>query len=209
MYPKELDYKEVQPLPHNWQRVDGFVRKTNDKFEIPKSLSGKPGKLVFLSMGSFGCANLDLMTRLVTILSKSEHRFIVAMGPLADKYTLPENMWGQAFVPQTAVLPVVDVVITHGGNNTVTETFFYGKPMLVMPLFGDQFDNAQRIQETGLGLRLNPFHCTEDELLSSVDRLVSDLELKERMRAIGERIRSNDDKQRIAKLIEKIGQKKS
>ncbi|CAG2182666.1 unnamed protein product, partial [Oppiella nova] len=24
MYPKELDYNEWQPLPHNWKRVDGF-----------------------------------------------------------------------------------------------------------------------------------------------------------------------------------------
>ena len=78
--------------------------------------------------------------------------------------------------------------------------------MLVMPLFGDQFDNAQRIQEVGLGLRLSPFYCTEDELLSSVDRLVNDFELKERMAAIGERIRSNDDKQQIAERIEKLAE---
>jgi len=113
-------------------------------------------------------------------------------------------MWGQQYVPQTAILPLVDLVITHGGNNTVTETFFFGKPMLVMPLFGDQFDNAQRIKETGLGSRLNPFFCTEEELIDSVDRLVSDEQLAERMRTIGERIRKSDDKIEVSKLIEDI-----
>ena len=204
MYPKELDYTETQPLPERWRRVDGFVRTTGELFELPECLRDRPGKLVFLSMGSFGCANLDLMTRLVSILAKSPHNFIVAKGPLADKYELADNMWGQAFVPQTAVLPLVDLVITHGGNNTVTETFFYGKPMLVMPLFGDQFDNAQRIQEVGLGFKLRPLHCTEEELLSAVDRLVTDEALRDRMEAIGQRIRASDDKQVIAKLFEDI-----
>ncbi|CAG2112340.1 unnamed protein product [Medioppia subpectinata] len=171
MTPEELDYKEVQPLAHNWHRVDGFVRTTHDTFEIPESLRDRPGKLVLLTMGSFGGQHLELMTRLTTILAKSEHRFIVAKGPIHDKYELPSNMWGKKTLPQTAVIPLVDLVLTHGGNNTVTETFYFGKPMLVLPLWADQYDNAQRLQETGLGLRLNPFHCTEEELFGSKNEI--------------------------------------
>ncbi len=204
MYPKELDYEEIQPLPSNWRRVDGFVRTTKETFTLPECLSNRSGKLIFLSMGSFGCANLELMTRLTRILGKSKHKFIVSKGPLHDKYELPDNMWGQRFLPQTAILPLVDLVITHGGNNTVTEAFFFGKPMLVLPLFGDQFDNAQRMQETGLGLRLSPFFCTEEQLLNSVEKLVNHKEIILKMRAIGERIRNSDHKNEISELIEKI-----
>ncbi|CAG2106216.1 unnamed protein product [Medioppia subpectinata] len=205
MYPKELDYhSETQSLAPNWKRVDGFVRTTGETFTIPESLAERSGKLVMLSMGSIGCALLDLMVRLTTILAKSEHRFIVTKGPLHDQYELPDNMYGQPFLPQTAVLPMIDLVITHGGNNTVTECFYYGKPMLVMPLFADQLDNAQRIRETGLGLTLNPFFCTEDQLLKTVDTIVNDLSLAEMMALIGERIRSTDDKSVIADIIEDI-----
>ena len=76
--------------------------------------------------------------------------------------------------------------------------------MLVMPLFTDQYDNAQRVLETGLGSRLNPFHCTEDELLSTVRRLVSDRSLAQRMSTIGEWIRKSYDKKTVADLIKNM-----
>jgi UDP:flavonoid glycosyltransferase YjiC (YdhE family) len=53
---------------------------------------------------------------------------------LHDTYELPTNMWGAQQVPQTTVLPHVDLVITHGGNNTTTESFHFGKPMVLLPL---------------------------------------------------------------------------
>ncbi|XP_054152634.1 NDP-glycosyltransferase YjiC-like [Oppia nitens] len=208
MTPEELDYQEIQPLPENWRRVDGFVRQTDETFELPDKLldNRSDSKLVFLSMGSIGCCHIELMQRLIAIFGKSRHRFIVATGPLHDKIVddLPDNMWGQEFVPQTAILPLVDLVITHCGNNTVTETFYYGKPMLALPLFGDQFENAQRLVDTGLGLRCHPLIATDDELLSSVDKLVDDQVLADKMRLIGERIRQSNDNEVVAKQIEDL-----
>ncbi len=66
-------------------------------------------------------------------------------------------MVGAEFLPQTSVLPQVDLVITHGGNNTVTESLFFGKPMVLLPIFWDQHDNAQRLDETGFGIRVDTY----------------------------------------------------
>jgi UDP:flavonoid glycosyltransferase YjiC (YdhE family) len=96
-------------------------------------------------------------------------------------------------------------VITHGGNNTTTEAFHFGKPMIVLPLFWDQYDNAQRVHELGFGERLPTYAFEDDQLRSAVDRLVADADLRARMDAVGQSIRAEDGLGRAADLIESLG----
>ena len=142
-YPLELDYTDLRPNPPNFVRVDRFMIKPDEEFVVPVELKNKSGKLIYFSLGSVSSMNVELMKRLINYLSSSPHRFIVSKGVFGDEFQLPDNFWGDNFVPQTAVLKVVDLAIIHGGNNSLCEAFYYGKPMIVMPLFGDQPDNAQ------------------------------------------------------------------
>jgi UDP:flavonoid glycosyltransferase YjiC (YdhE family) len=113
-------------------------------------------------------------------------------------------MAGANFLPQPAILPLVDLVITHGGNNTVTEAFHHGKPMIVLPLFWDQVDNAQRVAETGFGVRLPAYAFGDAELTGAVDRLLGDVALGARMAAMSARIKSTSGTARAAELIERV-----
>jgi UDP:flavonoid glycosyltransferase YjiC (YdhE family) len=81
-------------------------------------------------------------------------------------------MTGAEFLPQPAILPHVDLVITHGGNNTVTEAINFGKPMIALPLFWDQYDNAQRVAEAGFGVRLPTYEFEDEQLHEAIDRLL-------------------------------------
>jgi UDP:flavonoid glycosyltransferase YjiC (YdhE family) len=96
-------------------------------------------------------------------------------------------------------------VITHGGNNTTTEAFHFGKPMIVLPLFWDQYDNAQRVHELGFGERLPTYAFEDDQLRSAVDRLVADADLRTRMDSVGRSIRAEDGLGHAADLIESLG----
>ncbi len=204
LYPGVADYTDQRPLGSNWHRLDSSVRATDDPWTMPAQLSNSDpaSKLVYLSLGSLGSADVDLMRRLVDVLGKTRHRFIVSKGPLADEYELPANMWGAAQVPQTNVLPHVDLVITHGGNNTTTEAFHFGKPMIVLPLFWDQYDNAQRVDELGYGVRLATYAFDDDQLTDAVDRLLNDTALHERMSTNAATIRNHNGTARAASLIE-------
>jgi MGT family glycosyltransferase len=206
LYPEVADYTDRRPLGASWHRLDSSVRATDAPFEVPAELhTDDPGsRLVYLSLGSLGSADVGLMKRLVSILGRTRHRFIVSKGPLADEYELPSNMWGAAQVPQTNVLPLVDMVITHGGNNTTTEAFHFGKPMIVLPLFWDQYDNAQRVHELGFGHRLDTYGFDDAELTDALERLLADSALHQRMAANAQVIRGRSGTATAADLIEAL-----
>ena len=126
------------------------------------------------------------------------------MGPQHGELELAGNMVGEEFLPQTEVLPDVDLVITHGGNNTVTECLHFGKPMVVLPIFWDQHDNAQRIEETGFGARLDTYRHNGGELTGAIHRLLADGALKTRLAATSERLHAARGTERAADLIETV-----
>jgi MGT family glycosyltransferase len=200
LYPAELDYPRSRPLPPVWQRLESCVRRPAERWEPPPG----EGALVYLSLGSLGSGDVELMNRLIGFLAETPHRYVVSMGPQHELIELGPNMTGAEFLPQPAVLPHVDLVITHGGNNTVTECTHYGKPMVVLPLFWDQYDNAQRVDECGLGVRLAPYEVEGDELRGAVDRLLAYDGLRARLRAAGERLRGGPGTLRAAGLIESV-----
>ncbi|CAG2169519.1 unnamed protein product [Oppiella nova] len=206
MTPKELDYTDIRKLPDNYYGFDCFKRTGSDErtFDIPEPLRNRSGKLVYLSLGSMGSANVDLMKRLVSIMSKSEHRFIVSKGVFHDKFSLADNMWGERSVPQIKVLPMVDLIVTHGGNNTLTESMYFGKPMIVLPLFFDQFDNAQRVQEMGFGVRLDPFRCSEQQLLDAINSVLNDQTMAQKCKKASMRIQSENSIEKINDIVESL-----
>ena len=203
-YPAEADYARGRPLGPTWQRLDSTVRAPDTTWDVPSSLAERDGALIYLSLGSLGSADVGLMQRLVDLLATTEHRVIVSKGPLADQITLHDNQVGEAFLPQPAILPQVDLVITHGGNNTVTEAFHHGKPMIVLPLFWDQVDNAQRVDETGFGRRLSTYGFRDEELTDAIDELLADEPLAARLAAMSARIKAADGTTRAADLIERV-----
>ncbi len=206
VYPTEADYVGDRPLDSTWTRMDSSVRSTDDLYEIPPEVANRPegSALVYLSLGSLGSADVDLMKRIISVLGKTQHRYIVSMGPAHDEYTLAENMVGSEFLPQTRIIPQVDLVISHGGNNTVTEALHFGKPMVLLPLFWDQYDNAQRMHELGFGKRLATYAFTDEEMMGALSSLLDDQGLRVRMAAIGEKIRARNGTELGADVIERV-----
>ena len=108
------------------------------------------GALIYLSLGSLGSADVGLMQRLVDILGDDRAPGDRLQGP-ARRPDPPARQHDRRGVPAAAGDPAAGRPRDHPRRQQhVTEAFHHGKPMVVLPLFWDQVDNAQRIDETGL-----------------------------------------------------------
>ena len=203
LFPEAADYPRSVPLDPTWHRLNSTVRTTEEPFDVDAMVPGH-GKVVYLSLGSLGCMDVGLMQRLIDAMAGTEHRTIVSMGPLKDQMSLGPNMYGDQFLPQPSILPQCDLLITHGGNNTVCEGFHFGLPMIGLPLFWDQYDNAQRLRETGFGERLATYDWTDEELVAAVNRLLGDDALHATMARNAEVIRADPGRVKGADLIERV-----
>ena len=202
VYPEIADYRRSRPLGPGWHRLDSSVRETDEPFTLPRPLAGGGGALIYFSLGSLGSADVALMRRVIECLAATPHRYIVSKGPLHAELDLASNMYGAEFLPQTSVIPRADLVITHGGNNTTTECLHFGKPMIVLPLFWDQYDNAQRVDELGLGVRLDAYRFTDAQLHGALARLLGDTALRDRLARTAADIQRRQGLRRAADVIE-------
>ncbi|XP_069839223.1 UDP-glucuronosyltransferase 1A1-like isoform X3 [Dendropsophus ebraccatus] len=84
------------------------------------------------------------------------------------------------WLPQNDLLahPKVRAFITHAGSHGIYEGICNAVPMVMLPLFGDQMDNAKRIESRGAGVTLNVLDMTPEDLSNALDRVINDPSFK-------------------------------
>jgi MGT family glycosyltransferase len=96
---------------------------------------------------------------------------LLSVGVAAESFgAVPRNVTVRRFVPQTAVLAHTDVFITHVGANSMHEGLFNGVPLVCVPHFGDQPQNAARVVEQGAGVLVPPSELTATRVAEAVER---------------------------------------
>jgi MGT family glycosyltransferase len=110
----------------------------------------------------------------------------------------------ERFVPQRQVLEhsSVSAFVTHASANGVMEALIAGKPMVAAPLFGDQCYFAARVQELGVGVRINKTQITEAVIRSTVRRVVETPSYAEAALAARTVLRQLDGLGEATRLIE-------
>lgn len=175
LYPEPVKFRRRHALdPKRFQYLEGCVRKEAD-YQVPRFQANDDKPLLYISFGSLGAGDTDLMKRLIALIAKLPCRALVNVGDYRESYEAPPpNVILDKWFPQPSVIPQVDAVIHHGGNNSFTECLYFGKPAIILPYVWDGHDNATRVQETGHGLKMHRYDWTDAEMAKAIETLLTD-----------------------------------
>ena len=205
LYPEPVKFERRNPLdPARFQYLEGCVRQDAD-FQMPAFEANQDAPVVYVSFGSLGSGDTELLKRIIEVMAKMPCRALVNVGDYKDAYgPPPPNVVIDSWFPQPSVIPQVDAVIHHGGNNTFTECLYFGKPALILPYVWDGHDNATRVQETGHGLKLHRYDWSDDEFAETIQRLLTDGGMHDRLAATSRHMQAADGRAKAAELLDDL-----
>jgi len=166
-FPASLD-RSVFPRTIRFHEPHG--RKT----DLPDWWDGSKAPLVYVSFGTvLGHMSIaaDIYRTALTALGSLRIRVLMTVGDKFDRSSLdavPANTRVEAWVPQAEVLTHADLVVCHGGSGTAFGALAAGVPVVVVPVFADQFENGRRIAEAGAGLVVESGAGAKDGLRSLI-----------------------------------------
>ena len=186
-YPAELHPPGRQVPPRSIFLGSLARRQDLDGQPLPKGL----GPRVLVSLGSFLSARDDVLATAVAAAAGSGWALALAHGatPRAALGPIPPGAVVEPTLRQVALLDHTDVVVSHGGNNTVTEALRAGRPQVILPFSTDQFAGAAAVEQAGLGVVLDPNRLSVCALQQAVET-VARAPYVDRAAALGERIRA-------------------
>ncbi|XP_045431790.1 UDP-glucuronosyltransferase 1A9-like isoform X4 [Pipistrellus kuhlii] len=177
-----LDYPK--PVMPNMIFIGGINchpgKPLSQEFEAYVNASGEHGIVVF-SLGSM----------VSDIPEKKAMEIADALGKIPQtvlwRYTgtrpsnLAKNTILVKWLPQNDLLghPKTRAFITHSGSHGIYEGICNAVPMVMLPLFGDQMDNAKRMESRGAGVSLNVLEMTSADLENALKTVINDKSYKE------------------------------
>ncbi|XP_036110054.1 UDP-glucuronosyltransferase 1-6-like isoform X2 [Molossus molossus] len=152
----------------------------SQEFEAYVNASGEHGIVVF-SLGSMVSEipekkAMDIADALGKIPQTVLWRYTGTRPPNLAKNTILVK-----WLPQNDLLghPKTRAFITHSGSHGIYEGICNGVPMVMLPLFGDQMDNAKHMETRGAGVSLNVLEMTSEDLENALKAVIHDKSYKE------------------------------
>ncbi|HUQ90089.1 MAG TPA: nucleotide disphospho-sugar-binding domain-containing protein [Bryobacteraceae bacterium] len=120
---------------------------------VPAELLEPGDPLVIFAAGSAGPAAIHFFRTAVAVSSGRPWRAILLTGKSTGGLDtpLPANVHQYEYIPMSQLFPFASVVVHHGGLGTISLALMAGVPQIAVPFGHDQYDNAARIEQLGVG----------------------------------------------------------
>jgi len=167
---------------------------------LPDWWRGSDAPLIYMTFGTvLGHMSIAAETFRMALkaVERTHARVLLTVGRRFDASTLgpvPANVHLEPWIDQARVLDHADLVVCHGGSGTTLAALAAGVPLVIVPLFADQFENARRIAaaragrvvesqiRTGGTRSINA--AAAPEITRSIEDVLGDVTYRDRTRAI-------------------------
>ncbi len=198
----ELDFAGSLVLPANVHYVGPAFEHYSGGWKSPWPPENSD-PLILVSFSTSYMKQDALVQRVLDAVEGLKARVLFTTGPAIDaaQLRIPANTRVEAFVPHRAVLPKVDLVITHAGWQTVNAALSCGVPLVCIPDGRDQPDNAIRVVSVGAGVRLNK-KASSSKIRRVVGQALQDPSLKRRAELMAIALSRQDGASTTAEALE-------
>ena len=198
--------KEFQPCAETFSEKYTFVgpsiRPAESEFEKTRE------KLIYISMGTVNNDLMKLYKQFASDFADSEYQVVMSVGNIVDMAEfgeMPENISVYAHVDQIAVLQKADLFISHCGMNSVSESLYFGVPLVMLPQTSEQKGVSERVKQIGAGIR--PEKTDSESIMNAVAEIFADEKYRSNAEIIAESFRRCSGAEGAADKIEMLCRK--
>jgi UDP:flavonoid glycosyltransferase YjiC (YdhE family) len=184
VFPRFLEVQKKLPVPAV-QHVR-YVPWDGDHPRPGLAPAPRSRPVVLMTLGTVYNTASEMFARFLEALGSEDVDVICTLGDGHDPAILvgaPANVRFERYVPHSSLLPGCDVLLCHGGFNTVMGSLLAGVPLVCVPLGSDQDYNARFCARRGFGLALEEEEATPQRIREAVRQVVEDRSFSERVRA--------------------------
>jgi UDP:flavonoid glycosyltransferase YjiC (YdhE family) len=177
----------------------------------PELLQALAGPLVHASLGAARGERAQLYARMFEAVREEPLTLIASIGDDADPKQfgpLPSNVLLVPFVPHSALFPHCQLVITNGGLGTILAAIDHGLPLILMPSWADETENASRCEALGVGTVLNPTDYSGQEFRNAIQLVGNDPRYRASARRLAEEFQRLPDLRFGVSLLERLAEER-
>lgn len=137
-------------------------------------------KLIYISMGTVNNNMMALYKRCLSAFADTDYQVIMSVGNLIsieEFGVLPENITVFTHVDQIAILQQADVFVSHCGMNSVSESLYFGVPLVMLPQTSEQGGVAERVLQLGAGIKLSKSDTAS--IINAIEKITADRSYKQ------------------------------
>ena len=183
-----------------------------DQASLPAWFADLPAQPnVYLTMGTEVNGDPEfypsVLQTIITGLRDAPINLIVTLGrgkDPADFGPQPANVHIEPYIPQSLLLPHCDLMIMHGGSNSLVAALDLGLPLIIVPLIADQFFNGEITQRLGLGQVVSKEQLTPISIRQAMDTVLADPAYRQTAQRLQAAMHALPDQAYAVELVERI-----